>query len=164
MNVLCISKRGTGHDRDQGGMDLRDAVEMIAGLPPSRPHSRAPTPMRTFGPGGAAMSETKVRAELAEVLGWHRRVMVVISDEDLRKSARERLEARRGLVPHLLAYVLVNAGLIAIWALVGHGVIFWPGFVLAGWGIGVVMHFWAAYFQRPVTAADVDREMERLRR
>jgi len=89
---------------------------------------------------------------------------VGISDEDLRKSARERLEARRGLVPHVIVFILVNAGLIAIWAWIEKGGFFWPGIVLAAWGIGLIMHFWAAFFQRPVTAADVDREVERLRR
>lgn len=83
--------------------------------------------------------------------------------DDLRRVARERIESRRGFVPHLLAFVLVNAILIAIWATTGHG-FFWPGFVIGFWGIGLVMHAWAAFVSRPVTDADVQREMERLQR
>jgi len=89
---------------------------------------------------------------------------VAITDEELRRSARERVEARRGLVPHVLVFILVNAGLIAIWAWIQRGGFFWPGIILAAWGVGLIMHVWAAYFQRPVTSADVEREMERLRR
>jgi hypothetical protein len=31
------------------------------------------------------------------------------------------------------------------------------------WGIGLVMHAWSAFFSRPITEADVEREIERLR-
>ena len=41
--------------------------------------------------------------------------------DELRRLARERIESRRGFVPHLIAFVLVNAGLIAIWATTGQG-------------------------------------------
>ena len=88
--------------------------------------------------------------------------MNVPSDELLR-IARERLEARRGFVPHLIAYVLVNAALVALWATTSQG-FFWPGFVLGFWGIGLVMHAWAAFVSRPITDADVRREVERLQR
>jgi 2TM domain len=83
--------------------------------------------------------------------------------EDLRKAARERLEAQRGVVPHLLVYVLVNAGLVAIWATVADRGFFWPGFVIGFWGIGIVMHIWSAFFRRPITEAEIDREVENLR-
>jgi hypothetical protein len=35
--------------------------------------------------------------------------------------------------------------------------------VLLGWGIGLVLHAWDAFFKRPVTEADVDRELARRR-
>lgn len=89
--------------------------------------------------------------------------MSVTSDE-LRKIARGRIEARRGFVPHLLAYVLVNAALIAIWFTVGHVGFFWPLIPLVLWGVGLGMHAWAAFFSKPVTETDVERELERLQR
>lgn len=39
---------------------------------------------------------------------------------------------------------------------------FWPIWVLGGWGIGLVMHYWEAFMRRPVTEADVDAEVRRL--
>jgi hypothetical protein len=79
-----------------------------------------------------------------------------------RDQARKRLEARRGLNGDLVAYVVVNAFLVAVWAMSGGGY-FWPGWVMAAWGIGVVMHAWDVYFRRPITEADIDEELRRHR-
>lgn len=43
------------------------------------------------------------------------------------------------LRPHVTTYVLVMAGLVALWALSGFGS-FWPIWPMLGWGIGVVSH------------------------
>jgi hypothetical protein len=88
--------------------------------------------------------------------------MSVAPDSDLRTVARERLKQRRDFATHLIAYILVNTVLIAIWATTGQGY-FWPAWVLGGWGIGLVLHSWTAFVQRPITASDVEREVERLR-
>lgn len=85
------------------------------------------------------------------------------NDDSLRTEARRRLEERRGFSTHVVAYVLVNALLVLIWATTGHGY-FWPAWVLGGWGIGLVMHLWNAFIQKPITSADVDREMRKLGR
>lgn len=84
------------------------------------------------------------------------------TSDELRRVARGRIEARRGFVPHLLAYVLVNTALIVIWFTVGHVGFFWPVIPLVLWGVGLGMHAWAAFFSKPVTEADVAREVERL--
>ena len=84
------------------------------------------------------------------------------SDYELRAIARKRIEERRGVVPHLLTYILVNGGLVLLWATVAGRGFFWPAFVLAPWGIGLVMHIWSAYFRTPITETDIDREVERL--
>lgn len=86
-----------------------------------------------------------------------------VAPDDLRRAARERIEARRGFVPHLMAYVLVNTALIVIWVTVGHTGFFWPVIPLVLWGVGLGMHAWSAFFSKPVTEADVEREVERLR-
>jgi 2TM domain len=88
--------------------------------------------------------------------------MSTTSDE-LRRIARKRIEDRRGFIPHALVYVLVNAALVAIWATNGQG-FFWPGFVIGFWGIGLVMHAWSAFYSRPITEADVQREIDRIQR
>ncbi|MBT9160489.1 MAG: hypothetical protein DDT26_01776 [Dehalococcoidia bacterium] len=65
-----------------------------------------------------------------------------ISLEDYKRAYREMKieEERRGFVFHLVAYILVNLGLITLNLLVVPEVIwfFWP---LLGWGIGVVCHY-----------------------
>lgn len=83
---------------------------------------------------------------------------------DTRAAARKHIEERRGFVPHLIVYVVINAGLVFIWLGTGSQGFFWPGIVLLMWGVGVLMHAWNAFFSRPVTDDDIDREIQRLRR
>jgi len=87
---------------------------------------------------------------------------MTVTPDDLRQVALKQLQERRDFVPHLLAYVLVNGGLVVVWALTNTHTIFWPAFVLAFWGIGLVIHAWSAFLRRPVTEADVDRYVARL--
>ena len=83
-----------------------------------------------------------------------------MSDHDARRAAAiERLQNKRGFRTHLTVFVVVNAMLIVIWAATGGGV-FWPVWVIGGWGIGLVLHAWTTYGQRPITEADI-REEER---
>ena len=77
--------------------------------------------------------------------------------------ARKRVTDRREFGSHLLVYVVVNVFFIAIWAATSAGY-FWPAWVLGGWGIGLVLHGWDAFFRRPVTDADVQAELQRERK
>ena len=79
-----------------------------------------------------------------------------------REEARKRVEARRAFGAHLVTFMVVNLFLIGIWAFTGAGY-FWPAWVLGGWGIGLVLHAWETFLRRPVTEADVDREVARHR-
>lgn len=83
-------------------------------------------------------------------------------DED-RREARRRVESRRNLLADFVAYVVVNGFLVGVWAMTGAGY-FWPAWVMGGWGIGLVLHTWDVFGRRPVTEADVDREMQRWQR
>lgn len=83
---------------------------------------------------------------------------------DSRTAARKRLEEQRGFVPHLIVYLVVNTGLVIVWAMTGADAFFWPAFPILFWGVGILMHAWNAFFSRPITEADVDREVERLTR
>ena len=84
------------------------------------------------------------------------------TEEDLRKQAERNVRKRRELGAHVVAYVVVNAALVGIWALGGRGY-FWPAWVMLGWGIGLVLNIWDVYFRRPVTEHDIQREIDRLR-
>lgn len=79
-----------------------------------------------------------------------------------RASARKRIEKRRNLQGGLVAYVVINAFLVGVWAMTGRGY-FWPGWVLAGWGVGLVLGLWD-YVRGPVTDADVEAELRRMGR
>jgi hypothetical protein len=85
---------------------------------------------------------------------------VVQANEGARARARKRIQDRRNLQGGLVAYVVVNAFLVAVWAMSGGGY-FWPGWVLAGWGLGMVMGFWS-YLRGSVTDEDVDRVLRRM--
>ena len=82
-------------------------------------------------------------------------------ERDLRQRAIKRLEDRRGLVAHMLAYVLVNLLLVAIWFTTGAS-FFWPVFPIFGWGIGLAFHAWDVLWPAPGESRIQD-EMERLR-
>ena len=79
-----------------------------------------------------------------------------------REQARKRLQAKRDFAADVVAYVIVNAFLIGIWAFTGAGY-FWPAWVLGGWGVGVAFHAWDTFWRRPITESDIDRELERHR-
>jgi 2TM domain len=87
---------------------------------------------------------------------------VVETRDPLREAAVESLKKKAEFRAHLLAYVLVNAFLVAVWSVTGAG-FFWPVFPIAGWGIGLVLHAWDTYRKQAPTEQDIRREMDRLR-
>jgi hypothetical protein len=80
-----------------------------------------------------------------------------------RERARKRLQERHDFGSHLFVFIVVNVALIAAWAITGSGY-FWPAWVLAAWGVGLVLHGWETFAHRPVTEADVDAELDRRHR
>ena len=78
--------------------------------------------------------------------------------------ARKRVTDRREFGTHVIVYLVVNTGFVAIWALTG-AAYFWPAWIMGCWAIGLVLHAWGVFVQRPVTDRDVEDELEReLRR
>ena len=88
----------------------------------------------------------------------------VKNDDDLRQLALRRLKKRHDFYGHLLVYTLVNTFIVVIWALTDGNGFFWPIFPIAGWGIGLVANAYEAYVKDDPTAAQVEAEVERLRR
>jgi hypothetical protein len=82
------------------------------------------------------------------------------TEDTIRVRAIQRLKKKRELQAHLLAYMTINAFIIAIWAATGQG-FFWPVFPLLGWGIGVIFHIWDVYRGEP-TEDEISREMARM--
>lgn len=79
-----------------------------------------------------------------------------------RDQARVRVEKKHKLRADLVAYLVVNAALVVAWALGGFGY-FWPGWVLAFWGVFLLLDAWNLYYRRPVTEAEIDEELRRRR-
>lgn len=88
---------------------------------------------------------------------------IIDHDSEEWQLARARVVARRDFGSHLVAFAVVNGGLVLIWALSGGGS-FWPIWVIGLWGIGLAMHAWDVFVRRPVTDADVEAELRRHRR
>jgi hypothetical protein len=76
--------------------------------------------------------------------------------------ARERIERRRKFWADVVAYLLINALLVGIWALGGGGY-FWPIWVILGWGAALSLDAYQAFVRRPVTESDIRDEMSHLR-
>jgi hypothetical protein len=84
----------------------------------------------------------------------------VDDDDDARQAAIRRLRAKHAFQQALVAYVVVNAFLVVVWFASGGGY-FWPVWVMAGWGMGLVLLGWNTYGRRPITENDIRREMGR---
>jgi hypothetical protein len=76
--------------------------------------------------------------------------------------ARARALRKRKFRGDLVAYVVLNAFLIGIWAVSGFGY-FWPGWVMAGWGVFLLLSAWDAFYRHDVTEDDIQRELQRAR-
>jgi hypothetical protein len=87
---------------------------------------------------------------------------MVTPDEGLRQRALGRLKKKTDFHAHLLVYVLVNAFTVGIWFVTGRG-LFWPVFLMAAWGIGLVMNAWEVYRRQDYTEEQIQHEISRLR-
>jgi hypothetical protein len=84
-------------------------------------------------------------------------------EDQLRRRAVKRLQAKAGFWTHLAIYLAVNAFLVRIWFFTGAG-FFWPIFPIAGWGIGVAANAWDVFGREPITEERIQHEMDNLRR
>lgn len=85
-----------------------------------------------------------------------------VPEEERRDRAIARLRKKSEFRAHLLAYVLINAFLVTIWALTGAGFI-WPVFPMLGWGIGLAFHARDVYWGEEFSEERIRREMQRMR-
>jgi hypothetical protein len=95
-----------------------------------------------------------------------------MGDEELRKEAVASLKRKRRFVENVVGYVTVNGVLWLIWALTDRssdGGMPWPAWVSAIWGFLLAMDAWKAFgpwprsLRRPISDADIEREMKRFR-
>lgn len=89
--------------------------------------------------------------------------MAPTTEEELRKQAIGAIKKKQAFRTSLIAYLLVNAFLVVIWA-VSDSSYFWPIWVIAFWGIGLAFQAWDAYGKsHTVTEDQISEEMNRLR-
>jgi hypothetical protein len=88
-----------------------------------------------------------------------------ISEEEIRKVATQRVQAKKGFYSHLTAYILVNLMLLAIWYFTGAGY-FWPMWVLLFWGIGLIVNGITVFARRDMgwEKREIEKEMEKIKK
>lgn len=87
------------------------------------------------------------------------------SPEGLRDQALRSLKKRRDLHTHAFAYLTINLLVWGVWLLIGMAADNWwpwPLWVTLGWGIGLAFNAWDVYVRRPITEAELAREIDRL--
>lgn len=80
--------------------------------------------------------------------------------EQQREAARKRLAAKRDLGRHVVVYVVVNGFVTLAWFFTGAGY-FWPAWLMAPWGAGLLLQAWDVFGRRPITEEDIEAEMRR---
>ncbi len=89
-----------------------------------------------------------------------------MSEEELYREARKRVEEKKGFFMHLAVYICVNIFLVIIWAATGDGFP-WFVFPLGGWGIGILFHFLGVFVFTRQTEWErkaVEKEVEKLKK
>jgi len=86
------------------------------------------------------------------------------ADEDMTRRATRLVDAKLGFRAHLLVYLLVNAGLVAI-NLATTPSHLWFFYPMGGWGIGLLAHGLAVHRgSSDLRDRMIAEELERLRR
>jgi 2TM domain-containing protein len=85
-------------------------------------------------------------------------------DVELRRLATRRADMKLAFRSHLIAYVIVNAGLVTINLITSSGY-FWAIWPIIGWGIGLAAHAVTVYMDAE-GARDrlIQQELEKLRK
>ena len=85
-------------------------------------------------------------------------------DIELRRLAIRRADMKLAFRSHLMAYVIVNAGLVAINLLTSPGY-FWAIWPIIGWGVGLAAHAVTVYMDgEGMRDRLIEQELEKLRR
>jgi len=90
-----------------------------------------------------------------------------LSDEELYKLAKERVQEKKDFFSHLASYCIVNGALVLIWRFAAGGGYPWFIWPLGGWGIGLALHFLYVFVlpgrQGGWEQREIRKEMDRLR-
>ena len=84
--------------------------------------------------------------------------------DPVRAQALKRVQLKRGLLIHTLCYLLSNVIQVIVWWAYTPDLFFWPLWSILGWGVGLVIHFWAVNASGSAGEARVRQEMDRIQR
>ena len=91
-----------------------------------------------------------------------------LSDEEILKIAKKRVEEKKGFFVHLCVYIVVNIGLVLLWWWTsggsGHP---WFVWTLGGWGIGLIFHALGVFVFNKETSwerKEIEKEVERIKK
>lgn len=85
-------------------------------------------------------------------------------DQQRRKRAIKRVKEKRDFKWTLGVYLVFNSLLVVDWLIFDSGEEFWPGWIIAIWGLIMVVWAWNLYgASRPVGEEEIEHEMESLR-
>jgi hypothetical protein len=90
-----------------------------------------------------------------------------MSDETLRDFAKKQLKKKQDFKVYLWVYAFVVGLTTAVWYLTSPSAPYWPAWVILGMGIAAFFVGLDAYGKlgsKPITDADIDAEVERLKR
>ena len=83
-----------------------------------------------------------------------------MSDNDARHAAVQRLQQRRGFMNYVIGAIVVSILMVIIWFLTRGGY-FWPGWVMAGFAVGLVFYWIRLATNKPITEDEIQREMQK---
>jgi hypothetical protein len=85
-------------------------------------------------------------------------------EEDLRGKAVQRIKRRRDFVGHVVVYLLINAGLWAVWAIDGADTDdIWPAWVSGIWLVILLLDAFKVYGERPISDQRIEEEVRRMK-
>ena len=88
-------------------------------------------------------------------------------EKEIYEEAKKRVAAKKDFYNHLAIYVVVNIGLVLIWAFASGGGYPWFAWPLGIWGTFVVYHFLEVFVLSRRTAQDrraIEKEVERIKK
>jgi hypothetical protein len=97
-----------------------------------------------------------------------------MTDDDIRRKAISRVQAKKGFFTHLVVYLAVNIFLWVIWWVTMGGTSWgggmrgfpmWPIFPTIGWGIGLVIHCLSVFaFHGGWEDSEVEKEIAKMKK
>ena len=87
----------------------------------------------------------------------------VTTEGELRDKAVERIKRKRDLLGHAVLFLVINAGLWAVWAIDGANTDdLWPAWVTGIWLAILLLDAVKIYGERPITDQRIQEEMRRI--